>query len=356
MQVIDMTALDDEDEAEVKVFDEEEEINGGDPGPSTARSRAASAVPVHRTEDAVYTPTAFRPIKRSMASAFSRTSPSPELMPEKRISLPEGTSHPTADIVIEEKLSHASSQLSGEAGPSKHLEPPGLFSSSLVPTSLDQIASTSSDTADPSKSVQQEVPLLLPAHVQIDAVLPQGALAEEEALQRVEAEQSMEGLHFFDTDVAKVSLLSCYINTKADRQGTTRYFDPDADEDPQGDEATFLATADQSKICTNCKKPGHKPRDCPHIIVSPFVSLRSYIIELIWKCLTCGEMDSHERRDCPFGVTCFSCGLRGHRQQVSSAAERQIKADSIRSVQIPCRKLRDVKAVQNAGTGIIKTT
>jgi hypothetical protein len=29
-----------------------------------------------------------------------------------------------------------------------------------------------------------------------------------------------------------------------------------------------LANADQSKICPNCKKPGHRQYQCPHVVVS----------------------------------------------------------------------------------------
>lgn len=35
------------------------------------------------------------------------------------------------------------------------------------------------------------------------------------------------------------------------------------------------------------------------------------------QCTTCGEEDKHDRKDCPFGLTCFNCGTPGHRSAVS---------------------------------------
>ena len=47
----------------------------------------------------------------------------------------------------------------------------------------------------------------------------------------------------------------------------TRYFDPTADDvDPLSDQA-FLANADLSKLCRNCRKPGHPAYQCPHTVV-----------------------------------------------------------------------------------------
>lgn len=37
---------------------------------------------------------------------------------------------------------------------------------------------------------------------------------------------------------------------------------------------------------------------------------------LIFQCTTCGAEDKHDRRDCPFGLVCFSCGTPGHRSAV----------------------------------------
>lgn len=55
-------------------------------------------------------------------------------------------------------------------------------------------------------------------------------------------------------------------SARADVQGASRYFDPTADDNPDSDQ-TFLANADLSKLCRNCRKPGHTSFQCPHVIV-----------------------------------------------------------------------------------------
>ncbi|RSH87432.1 hypothetical protein EHS25_003342 [Saitozyma podzolica] len=146
------------------------------------------------------------------------------------------------------------------------LVPSGSKSPHVELRPSEETVKTSSE--DGPGSNDEEQGLLLPSHVMLDTVAAVDEADEEDG---PVGDTSMEGLHFVDDDVAK---------------GVTRYFD-----DSAGgiDETSFLATADQSKICSNCKKPGHKPRDCPHII-----------------CTTCGVMDQHERRDCPFGLSCPS--------------------------------------------------
>jgi protein AIR1/2 len=86
-------------------------------------------------------------------------------------------------------------------------------------------------------------------------------------------------------------------STHTSPQGASRYW-----MDTESDLAHFLAEADQSKVCRNCKKPGHIASRCPHTV-----------------CNTCGALDEHERKDCPWSVLCFGCGQRGHRKQVSRA-------------------------------------
>jgi hypothetical protein len=99
---------------------------------------------------------------------------------------------------------------------------------------------------------------------------------------------------------------------KADVQGVQRYFDPQAGTD---DTSKFLASADQSRICMNCKRPGHNSRECPHILVC-FLT-HSFFEGADKQCPTCGKEDDHERRDCPYNLICFRCGLAGHKIQVS---------------------------------------
>lgn len=38
---------------------------------------------------------------------------------------------------------------------------------------------------------------------------------------------------------------------------------------------------------------------------------------LTTQCTTCGAMDEHERKDCPYSMVCFICGKQGHRRSVS---------------------------------------
>ncbi|WWC89346.1 uncharacterized protein L201_004268 [Kwoniella dendrophila CBS 6074] len=180
-----------------------------------------------------------------------------------------------------------------------HFQPPGLFGTTMMPSLTSTEAGPSVQIQKPksispingkgkdkvSTSEEMDSSLLLPSHVLVDSIISPSKKTEVngEADDQINDEDDlMEGLHFVDDDISK---------------GSKRYFDPEEDE-TQEVEATFLATADQSKICQNCKRPGHRSKDCKHII-----------------CTTCGAEDSHERRDCPVVLVCFGCGGRGHRKQ-----------------------------------------
>ncbi|WVW83877.1 hypothetical protein I302_105899 [Kwoniella bestiolae CBS 10118] len=267
-----------------------------------------------------YASSSFTPLPRSLlAGTGIRFSPTPPLEaeagPSKSPRPMEGDIEPGeikeaivgGNIFIDE-VPHHSPPLPGTAeskdessapkSSSDHFQPPGLFSTSLMPTltttqngpSVELQKSNGGQASKgkgkgKAKEEQAESSLLLPSHVLVDSTSPSKINTDEvngDKGDQLDNEDSMEGLYFVDDDISK---------------GSKRYFDPEEDATREV-EATFLATADQSKICQNCKRPGHRSKDCKHII-----------------CTTCGAEDAHERRDCPVGLVCFGCGGRGHRKQ-----------------------------------------
>ncbi|WRT66326.1 uncharacterized protein IL334_003281 [Kwoniella shivajii] len=294
-------------------------------------SRASTAGPSRASSPAIggYTSTTFTPLPRSLLSGtgyrFSPTpppeppldvemdgrpasGPSTALLGDNENAMEPGEIQESsfgADIFIDEipKISPPLPN-TAEAESSKsndHFQPPGLFSTSLMTTVNSSKDSLSVELHNPpvlgdgkgngkskgkgkvNDGIEVDPELLLPSHVLVDSTSPtkrdhiegnEGGVSEDE--------DQMEGLYFVDDDISK---------------GSKRYFDPEQDESKEV-EATFLATADQSKICQNCKRPGHRSKDCKHVI-----------------CTTCGAEDAHERRDCPVGLVCFGCGGRGHRKQ-----------------------------------------
>ena len=111
---------------------------------------------------------------------------------------------------------------SSSAKADDHFKPPPLFSHDL------------------SRDRPPESSLLLPNHITLDA---------SDTMNQARDSVKMEGVHFIDDEIA---------------QGVSRYFDDTVEE---SEEASFLASADGRKTCTNCKQLGHKMKDCPHIIV-----------------------------------------------------------------------------------------
>ncbi|WWD17368.1 hypothetical protein CI109_101809 [Kwoniella shandongensis] len=266
-----------------------------DTGSASARGHSSTAGATSATGDDVeYKPTSFTPLPRSLLSGASM-----DLSPEPSSPKPStSTVPPVGDIIIDEvplQTTSTSAKDDVTTTSNEHFDPPGLFSTTMMPTLTQQGGETvvelqkdqneKKTKKDESKEESnQDGGLLLPSHILIDSSLaPTGADTDQEGGGvGHEDDDPMEGLHFVDDDISR---------------GSKRYFDP---EETAGNEVepTFLATADQSKICQNCKRPGHRSKDCTHII-----------------CMTCGAEDSHERRDCPVGLVCYGCGGRGHRKQ-----------------------------------------
>ncbi|WVQ99390.1 hypothetical protein IAU59_006523 [Kwoniella sp. CBS 9459] len=285
------------------------------PSKSASSSRRPSRSPAPATTTA-YAPTAFTPLPRSLFAGsninISRSISPPatnerDAGPSKAIEPRDQADVGRGDIFIDEVPLRETTPLPDTVHESaEHFEPPGLFTTSLMPTVKPstetgagaqvelQRSTIASEQVEKDKGKAIKTPtgaedgdeagLLLPSHVLVDTASPMKSTneADGEDGQQGDVDDPMEGLHFVDDDISR---------------GSKRYFDLE-DAEPKEVEATFLATADQSKICQNCKRPGHRSKDCKHII-----------------CTTCGAEDDHERRDCPVGLVCFGCGGRGHRKQ-----------------------------------------
>lgn len=77
---------------------------------------------------------------------------------------------------------------------------------------------------------------------------------------------------------------------------STRYYDVAAAESRQA-----------LKECEVCGERGHTKRNCSHLL-----------------CASCGATDEHTTRDCPVGVSCFRCGMKGHRRNECTADVRRM--------------------------------
>lgn len=207
MEVIDMTELDDDENA---AEGEEAEVNG-DPGPSTLQSRlyamATEVTPARIPPEAPYTPTAFKPIKRSMATGRGRISISPAAAAVESVLTANSTGRPTADIVIDE-VSSAQQEAGATHAPSEHFDPPGLFTTSLVPTSA-SAPEQSHFNGGAGATTSAPLALLLPEHVQLDDVIPQDEGHSAVSGAEDVSDPTMEGLHFLESDVAKVNSTDC---------------------------------------------------------------------------------------------------------------------------------------------------
>ncbi|KAH7343561.1 hypothetical protein B0J17DRAFT_181346 [Rhizoctonia solani] len=107
--------------------------------------------------------------------------------------------------------------------------------------------------------------LSLPEHVTL-WVEADDAPSLEDATAALEIEEGVEYLDYEDDQAT----------------GVPRYFVPET-------------AASSKKACRTCGEEGHIARNCKKLI-----------------CLTCGERDDHDTRNCPMRVVCFNCGGKGH--------------------------------------------
>jgi hypothetical protein len=216
-EVVDLT-LEEGDLVEV-----DDGLDTPDPGGGRGANRALSSK--SDTMTGGYACTAFTPLSRSILSGMARVSPDetdtapalPTSSPGHDAAAPTEPHH-TADIVIEEiprSTASPSTKLDrSSTGPGHdHFDPPGLFSTSLMPTLVpsgsksphvelrpsEETVKTSSE--DGPGSNDEEQGLLLPSHVMLDTVAAVDEADEEDG---PVGDTSMEGLHFVDDDVAKV--------------------------------------------------------------------------------------------------------------------------------------------------------
>lgn len=218
-EVVDLT-LEEGDLVEV-----DDGLDTPDPGGDGGGTRALSSK--SDTMTGGYAPTAFTPLSRSILSGMARVTPDEtDIVPAPPTSSPEHDTaastepHHTADIVIEEiprSTVSASTKLDRfSAGQGHdHFDPPGLFSTSLMPTLVpsgsksphvelrpsEETVETSRDDGSGSNDEEQGLGLLLPSHVMLDTVAAVDEADEEDG---PVGDTSMEGLHFVDDDVAKV--------------------------------------------------------------------------------------------------------------------------------------------------------
>ena len=150
----------------------------------------------------------FKPLSRSIMSGWKLSpSPSPSPPPQKRLR----TESPSqVEIFIDEKPSSDVPSPVKHDGTSDHFEPPGLFSTALVPSkrakrTLRKEEAKKHEGQDNAEEDQEDAKapakaLLLPEHVFIEG--PTDGVAEE--VEESRPLVSDEGLHLFDDSQAKV--------------------------------------------------------------------------------------------------------------------------------------------------------
>lgn len=174
----------------------------------TVEPTADPVVPESKTEEPVQS--VFKPLSRSILSGWQLSpSPSPSPPPHKR-SRTESPSQ--VEIFIDEKPSSDVPSPVHKDGESSHFEPPGLFSTALVPSKRakrtlrkeeekkQQDGQANKEDGSDEDAKEQVGKLLLPEHVFIEAATD-GTSEEVDERRPIVSE---EGLHVFDDSQAKV--------------------------------------------------------------------------------------------------------------------------------------------------------
>lgn len=180
-----------------------------------AKKKQPAAIQQAAEDDAGPSNGVFRPMARSILAGMASLSSDEEAQEEP----PEGkaTSKPSikigGDIIIDE-VPHPALGIGSAAGSSsEHFEPPGLFSTSLMPSlvagpkgdervALGPSQETAAQRTEPKVAAAEET-LLLPTNVLLDTSTP--AEQAEEARMQVD-DADMTGVHFVDEDSAKVRI------------------------------------------------------------------------------------------------------------------------------------------------------
>jgi hypothetical protein len=160
------------------------------------REKTRPAPPVE--EEKEETTSAFKPMSRSILSGWKLSvsrSPSPS------------ADSPQVEIFVDEKPDPAAiSETAGE----DHFQPPGLFSTSLIPRKKTQRKLREEEQKHAEEAKEETKPetsgetsLLLPEHITLESAEDR----KEDALEEAETStQDVEGLHILDDSKAKVRL------------------------------------------------------------------------------------------------------------------------------------------------------
>jgi len=165
------------------------------------REKFRPAPPVE--EEKEETTSAFKPMSRSIMSGWKLSvsrSPSPS------------RDSPQVEIFVDEKPDPAA--VSGTAGDEDHFQPPGLFSTSLIPRKKTQRKLREEEQKHAEEVKEETKPetsgesaLLLPEHITLESAEDR----KEDALEEAEkTTQDVEGLHILDDSKAKVRFYPLY--------------------------------------------------------------------------------------------------------------------------------------------------